>query len=303
MIILNKLDRREKVTVRSLMDDLEIKERSVHRYIDTLITAGFPMSYDRRKTSYVFDEGYTLRRPDFSPEEALTFGLAKRLLRSLGPEMETNLGRIEEKIAMPRRDVTQHMVLAPESLPEDIARSLSVIHDAAIAFRRLEITYKALTTGEATKRRVDPYYLFYEEGFWQLRGYCHLRKQFRIFALDRIGSLKVLDEYFVPQKVSWEDDLSASFAAWVDGEPTKVVLRFDPEIRQYIERKKWHQSQTQRDLPDGSLEVAFTVNGIGGIRPWIYRWMPFVEVIAPDDLRKATATELRVALKKHENDG
>lgn len=118
MIILNKLDRREEVTVSSLMDDLEIKERTVHRYLGTLLTAGFPIRYDRKKISYVFDDGYTLRRPDFSPEETLTFGLAKRLLRGLGPEMEASLGRIEEKIRMPARDVTRHMVLAPEPLPD-----------------------------------------------------------------------------------------------------------------------------------------------------------------------------------------
>jgi len=47
MIILNKLDWNEKVTVYSLMNDIEVSERRVHRYLQTLQVADFPIYYDR----------------------------------------------------------------------------------------------------------------------------------------------------------------------------------------------------------------------------------------------------------------
>jgi hypothetical protein len=56
-IILNKLDQKEKVTARSLTEDLEVSERSVYRYITTLQVAGFPVDYDRGMNSYVFSGG------------------------------------------------------------------------------------------------------------------------------------------------------------------------------------------------------------------------------------------------------
>ena len=284
MTMLNKLDRKEKITVKSLMDDLEIKERSVHRYIDTLLTAGFPVYYDRTKASYAFEEGYTLRKPNFSVEERLAFSLAKHFLRNFGPAMEMNLHRIEEKVSMPVRDASKYIVITPEPLPVDIGERLAVIHEAAINFQRMEVLYGALSTGEAILRKVDPYYLFYNDGFWQLRGFCHLRKEFRTFALDRVISLTLLDEYFLPREISLETELSGLFGAYVDGESTEVVLRFQKDIRQYFERRKWHYSQTQRDLPDGRLEVTFTAHGIEGVRHWIYRWLPHVEVVAPASL-------------------
>ncbi|MFZ2801725.1 MAG: HTH domain-containing protein [Syntrophorhabdus sp.] len=77
-IILNKLDQKEKVTARSLMEDLEVSERSVYRYITTLQVAGFPVDYDRGMNSYVFSGGgYTLKNPAVSVEETLAPALSK----------------------------------------------------------------------------------------------------------------------------------------------------------------------------------------------------------------------------------
>jgi hypothetical protein len=47
--------------------------------------AGFPIEYDRARQTYVFGEGYTLRRPNLTVEEMLAFALAKHLLGSFGP--------------------------------------------------------------------------------------------------------------------------------------------------------------------------------------------------------------------------
>lgn len=72
MIILNKLDAGQKVTCQSLMDDLEISARSVYRYITTLQIVKFPIDYDRKKGTYTFSEGFSLKKPNISIEEALS---------------------------------------------------------------------------------------------------------------------------------------------------------------------------------------------------------------------------------------
>lgn len=299
MTILNKLDQGEKTTVSSLMDDLEVAERTVHRYINSLIAAGFPVNYDHRTASYVFEEGYTLRKPSFSTEENLTFGLAKRLLRNHGPSLEANLERIREKVAIPAKDMSTHLLITPEPLPLDVGERLALLHRAATNFQRVELVYEALSTGDAERRTVDPYYLFYRDGFWQLRGFCHLRREFRTFGLDRMTSLTPLDEYFLPEEISFESELSGVFWVYDGDEPTEVVLHFDQEIRRSVERARWHRTQVCRDLADGRLELTMTTNGIEGIKQWIYRWLPHVEVVAPDSLRDLVARELEAALGTH----
>jgi predicted DNA-binding transcriptional regulator YafY len=113
-------------------------------------------------------------------------------------------------------------------------------------------------------------------------------------------SLSLLNEYFVPQPVSPEDELSGAFGAFLDGEPVEVTLKFDEHSKPLILRKKWHESQKVRELDDGKIEVRFRVNGLMGIQNWIYGWIPHVEVIAPKELRDTLRKDLLNAIKIHD---
>lgn len=75
---------------------------------------------------------------------------------------------------------------------------------------------------------------------------------------------------------------------------------FDEEIKSRVLRKKWHQSQKEKELKDGRLEVKFTVKGTGGIKQWIYRWLPYVEVVEPKELKEEIKSELKEAMKKND---
>jgi len=279
------------------MNDLEIGERTAYRYMQTL-QAAFPIAYDRKKGSYVFSEDYSLGKPNVSVEETLALALSKKLMKSFGEKLEQSINSIENKLSIKKTDIPKHIILSAQEIPAPVRTNLDTIHQAIGNFQRLEIVYKPLYSDEETSRKVDPYYLFYEDGFWYLRGYCHLREDFRTFALDRIMSLKVLHKHFLPKKISPEDELSGSFGNIVDGEPVEVVLRFDADTKPYVLRRKWHLSQEEKELEDGRLEIRFTVNGLEGIRPWIYRWIPYVEVVEPEELRDVMRDELEMAIKK-----
>lgn len=298
MTILNKLDRNDKATIHSLMDELEISERSVHRYLQTLQVAGFPIHFDRKKETYCFVEGYSMKKPNLSLQESLAFALAKGALGNFGSGMKSCLRSIEEKLSCSPRDISGQIVLKSQNPSPNVEGYIGTIYQAILKFQKIEISYKTPQSVKTTIRKVDPCYIFFPEGFWTLRAYCHLRKEMRTFALDRIVSLKVLDEHFAPRKISPEQELSASFGAWLGGEIVEVKLRFESECKPYILRKKWHQSQKEKELKDGRLEVSFKINGLEEIKHWIYRWIPNVEVVAPTKLRNMIRTELRKALEK-----
>jgi predicted DNA-binding transcriptional regulator YafY len=293
--ILKKLDQREKVTVQSLMNDLEVSERTAYRYILTLQTAGFPITYDRTKQSYIFSDNYSLGKPNLSVEETLALALSKNFLKNFGETIGKSIDTIEKKLSLKETSVPKHIVIGLEGIPPSVGTHLEAIHRAISEYKRIEIKYKTLYSEEESTRRVDPYFLFYQEEFWHLRGYCHLREDLRTFALDRIVSLKTLKECFLPQNISSEVELSGSFGSVLDGEPVEVLLRFSPEIKPYILRRQWHQSQKNRELQNGQLETTFHVNGIEGIKSWIYRWIPHVQIIAPQELRELTKAEIKKA--------
>ena len=297
--ILNKLDRAEQVTVHSLMRDVEMKERTVLRYIQTLKDAGFPIRYDRNKDSYVFNEGYGLKKLSLNVGETLAFAFAKKMLGSIGAaDMAGVLSNIEDRLAKGKASLPKHIVLAPDVPHPEKAAFLGIILQAIPNLNKLQLTYKALYSDEITTRIIDPYYVFLDEGFWNLRAYCHLREDFRTFAVDRMQELKVLDSHFLPKKIDPDEEFSGSFGSVIDGEPVQVVLRFDPEIRPYVERRQWHQSQHKKELEDGRLEMSFVVRGYEGIMQWIYRWIPYVEVMEPEELREAIRETLNEAVNK-----
>jgi len=296
MIILNKIDSGELVTVQSLSDEFGVGKRSIFRYINTLQVAGYPIYYDRQKERYSFSEGYTMKKPGLSVEESLALALSKKVMSGYGSGIEKGLQGIEEKLAGKKTAASKTYIFSTGNPAPNAVQHIGVIHQAIVNFQRLELVYTALYSKEKTCRKVDPYYLFFEDSFWYLRGYCRLREEFRTFALDQIRSLKILSEHFVPENISPEEELSGTFGTFVDGEPVEVVLCFQPEIKSQVLRKKWHPSQKEKPLKDGSLELKFTVNGWDGIKPWIYRWLPWVTVVSPKELKELVKKEITQAL-------
>ena len=297
MIILNKLDSLQKVTVSSLSDKLEVTERTIHRYINTLLVAGFPIRYDRKINSYIFDEGYSLKKPGLSLEETLAFALAGKLLTNFGPGMEKSLQNIKNKLSSHTSGDIKHIILSNESVPSMSDQYLSLIHKAIVNCQKIKLLYKAPHANTPTESNVDPYYLFFREGIWYLRGYYYHDKAARTFALDRIVSLSVLNEHYIPKHISPEEELSNAFGVFIDGEPIDIVLRFAEQSRPFILRKKWHKSQEVTELENGQIEIKFTVNGLIGIKNWLYQWIPNVKVIAPEELKEAFKNDLTKSLK------
>ena len=58
--ILRKLNGRERVTVGTLAKELNVGERTVYRYLESLQSAGYPIYFDREKMSYRFTDSYSL---------------------------------------------------------------------------------------------------------------------------------------------------------------------------------------------------------------------------------------------------
>jgi proteasome accessory factor C len=71
--------------------------------------------------------------------------------------------------------------------------SLSTLRDAIENRRVLQITYVAIATNERTVRDVEGSSVFFNLGNWYLTGFCRLADAERVFRVDRIASVVVLD--------------------------------------------------------------------------------------------------------------
>jgi hypothetical protein len=64
-------------------------------------------------------------------------------------------------------------------------------------------------------------------------------------------------------------------------------------------RKKWHPSEQRSILPDGCVELSYTVAGIDEIKHWIYSWLPDAEILEPAWFRVQAAADLSSSRQKH----
>ncbi|MCP4687805.1 MAG: WYL domain-containing protein, partial [Desulfobacterales bacterium] len=136
------------------------------------------------------------------------------------------------------------------------------------------------------RRKVAPYKIWYFNGAFYLIGYCRLRDDIRIFALDRIKSLERTEETFeAPADFDAEEFMRASFGVF-QGEPVHVKVRFAPEIGGFISEKIWHASQKLYSMEDGSVIFEADVAGVKEIKFWIMTWGAKAEVLEPESLRR-----------------
>ncbi len=287
--------------------------RTVYRDLEALQAAGFPVTNARegRRTVWsLLDPAKRSLPVPFTLPELLALYLGRRLaaglegtvfyeaLESLGakirlllpPEMAAHLDREQQAIAVAAPAAKRHE--AYRGVLEEIAAAVS-------AARRIDITYRAVSAARPTRRRVDPYRLLYHGGSFYLLAYCHLRKDIRVFAVDRIRRLAVTPEGFSPPEgLRAEDVLQADFGVF-HGPPATVRVRFSPEAAPYVLEKTWHPSQRIAREPDGSVLFEAEVAGEEEIKRWVLKWGGQAEVLAPEGLRRAVASEAEALARRY----
>ncbi len=94
--------------------------------------------------------------------------------------------------------------MADGASPEMLTDARRAIAD----HRRLHLRYLVPARDEATERDVDPMRVVGIDGRWYLEGWCHRAEDTRLFRMDRVEELTVLDADGTPPPQARERDLS-----------------------------------------------------------------------------------------------
>ncbi|MEH6460344.1 helix-turn-helix transcriptional regulator [Chitinimonas sp. JJ19] len=194
--IVQLLRGRRLTTARWLAEQLEISERTVYRDIRDLMLSGVPIEGEA-------GVGYTLRHKlDLPP---LMFDREELTALRLGAEMAGAWS--DPQLA---RAAQTALAKINSALPSDLRRPTAAMyapcynnHDAAFGPLRnaidhqleVELQYRK-PDGPIESRKVLPLALFFWGKHWTLAAWCELRQDHRHFRLERILSLKVLEQRF-----------------------------------------------------------------------------------------------------------
>lgn len=206
LTILEMLQSRSRLSGPELATRLEVNTRTVRRYITMLQDLGFPIEAERgRHGFYRLRAGFKLPPLMFTEEETLAMTLGLLAVRRLGltvaaPAVEGALAKIERVLPQTLQERVRAVqeTLSLTFPPHSISTSGEMLLDlcsAAQLERRVFLRYQTWD-GKESEREADIYGLVYRGGFWYATGYCHLRKDLRIFRLDRISFVETRNATF-----------------------------------------------------------------------------------------------------------
>ena len=177
---------------------------------------------------------------------------------------------------------------------------LPTLRRAILEMRLVVVRYGGSNTDEPATRVLCPYGTLYGgNGRAWLVGHVEGLPEMRLWRLDRIVSMDLLDRCFTRR-----DDFDlASYAAQSFGafqeEPLDVMLRFTPEAAQDAASWLFHPSQSLKHEADGSLIVHFRAGGTQELCWHLFTWGDGATVVAPANLQDALIVSLQDALDHH----
>jgi proteasome accessory factor B len=293
----------------SLARDLEVATKTIHRDLEFMRDRlNLPLEFSHAQNGYHYTEQVSaFPTLQLTEGELIALVVAEKALQQYrGTTFEKPLlsaiKKMEESlpdtVSVNLADVDQSISFRTRAEPILDLATFDALSRAASHCRQLEILYRKAGQHEPSRRVVDPYHLANINGEWFLFAHDHLRGDVRTFAPARILEIKSTGKAFNrPQKFSLEDRLRDSFGVISGGEKQRVVLRFTPAAADYIREKKWHPSQSLKELAKGGVELTMTLSSLEEVARWVLSWGGNARAIHPRELAEKVRDSAKRILK------
>jgi predicted DNA-binding transcriptional regulator YafY len=209
--ILIQLQTKRMITSSALAQKFGVSVRTIYRDIRVLEQAGVPVSAEDGK-GYSLMEGYRIPPVMFTESEANALITIEQVIIknsdiSLVRAYSDAISKIKAVLQYSTKDnvdlLANRIAISPAIPNITTSDSLTLIQKALTAFKVLNITYWSEHKNERTERKIEPFALYYTlQESWALIAYCHLRKDYRMFRLDRIIKITQLALDFTPHKLT-----------------------------------------------------------------------------------------------------
>jgi predicted DNA-binding transcriptional regulator YafY len=307
------LQARGKMTAERLAQIMDVSVRTIYRDMDALSLAHVPVTMDKGPGGgFYLPEDYRLDPTTFTSEEAVALalggsiadgyrifesgdGLRRALVKleaSLPEEYRGDVRAARERLLFDASGWYRRPATAPDT-------QLETLRAALWSTRQVDIFYqKAGQSGEGTWRRIEPYGLVCKAGTWYLVAYCHTRRDFRTFRVDRILELAVREEAVRPRpgfnlQAYW-DAAKQRFEA--EAPSVTVTMRVTERGRRAL-----RDAIPLREVGDGTAIVQVTVPHWRIAVSNALSYAPDVVILDPPRVREEVISAARSLLAVYED--
>ena len=281
------------MTERELVDDLnlvwcvELKAPDPYCPID--------LSYEGGEISV--SQAESIARPlRLAADEASALLVALRMVQDVTGRSDEALTRLIAKLeAAAGAAGAASAQLAVDIIPNGSAMTAD-IRFALAAGRRLHLRHYAQDRDEATERDVDPMRLLVVEGRSYLEGWCRRAEGVRLFRLDRIMELSVLD---VPASVPEDAEPVDVDQGLFRPSPSDLLveLELSADARWVAE---YYPCEFVTELDEGRLRIGLRTPDTRMVRRLALRLGEVARVISPPELAAEVRDAAAAALAMYE---
>ncbi|WP_196893724.1 helix-turn-helix transcriptional regulator [Aureivirga marina] len=210
--IITLLQSKQIVTARFLAEKHNVSLRTIYRDIRTLEQSGIPIFTEEGK-GYSLMEGFQLPPVLFTENEANALITAEKLIQknkdqSFSENYSNAITKIKAVLKYSQKGkadlLSERIHFGKEKKQEKSSNNLMQIQSAITNFQVLEINYFSSNKKE-TKRQIEPFAIYSTNGNFLLIAFCKLRNDFRIFRIDFIKSIFILEENFTPHNMTIQE--------------------------------------------------------------------------------------------------
>lgn len=288
-ILYHLLDKGQ-ATAPELAERFEVSVRTIYRDIDALSGAGIPVYTEAGRNG-----GIHLLN-DFVLDKAVLSEAEKQeilaALQSIHITRNMDGSRTLQKLS------ALFQLHSENWLEVDFSRwgnpgydneTFELLKSAVIRHRNVKLRY-AGSYEEIRERTVQPYKLVYKAKAWYLQAFCTEKQDWRIFKLNRILELEVLEEGFSLLNPPGPIET-------FEGEYPKVTLRFPKEMS-YRVYDEFDKAQIQRQ-ENGDLIVSANMPEDPWLIGFLLSFGTRVDILSPAHLKEAVAEQAKLIYEKN----
>lgn len=177
-------------------------------------------------------------------------------------------------------------------------QTLGTLNSALAQGRRLWLRYLVPSRDEATEREVDPLRVTSLDGHWYLEGWCYRADGQRLFRIDRIEQVRVLDLAAAPPGAATDRGERSSTDRLFAPSSTDLTVTLDlaPEAHWVAE---YYLVDSTEQRPDGVRRVRLRAASAGWVPRLVTKLGGAARVVDPPELVAATLRHAGTALEAY----
>ena len=282
------------ITAPELSRALEVSVRTIYRDIDALSLAGVPVYATQGKNGGVsLLPNYAFDKALLTDEEQNQILYAIQSLRAVDQPVDALLSKLGGLFQKQNASWIE-VDFSRWGMGNTDSAKFERLKTALIARRALEIVYCS-TSGETSRRVILPVKLIFKDKSWYLHAYCRMQEDYRLFKVNRIVEMTVLDERFgeLPDELP---PIEQPFGALPALMPLRLLFFPAVAFRVYDE---FERSMIEPQ-PDGSMLVRVQLPQDNWVIGYLLSFGTEVTVLEPVEMRQQLAAYAESIWRHHQ---